>query len=269
MTTKTIFWLNTHLFNKTIMEIVHREILYLDSDRYTQICQYIRQTSPTMVVLSEVWSYFVRKQFTEDLKDLYPYSWRPRFTNLIRLGPEFVILSKKPMTDTCWENFKDLSGWDGWSEKKVCGFTIGNTLYCCTHLDTSTDCIYSNLDQVKTFIQKEGNGKNVILMGDFNLSEFVNDGDPASGLGSEYTHMTNVLSSIGLQDTQRMVYPNYALVPLYTVDGNNNTFLQHQNPGYTTLRRLDYFMSRGIVPTATSVVVGNYSDHFGITLTYQ
>ena len=61
--------------------------------RYQSICQYLRQTSPTLVMLSEVWAHSLKQQFTDDLKDIYPYSWIPKRLSC-KLGPEFVFLSK-------------------------------------------------------------------------------------------------------------------------------------------------------------------------------
>lgn len=266
--TNTVFWLNCHLFQGTILDIFYRKILYQDEQRYTAICQWIRRNNPTIIMLSEVWSKSMKRNFVRDLHDIYPYSWIPESTKWFKLGPEFVVLSKSPIAGQCYENFTNLSGWDWWSEKKICGCIIDNKFYCCTHLDTSDDCINSNILQVKHFIQQNSTNHSVILVGDFNESEFAVDGNPDSGLRPMYQTFCTTLGDVHLVDAQRAVYPDRSLHPLYSVDGYNDQFIVVNSPDNKVLRRLDYFFSRGITPTETTIVTGDYSDHYGVTLTY-
>lgn len=261
----SIFWLNAHLFQRTILQLVYRSILYNDMERYGLICQYIRNTRPDIVMMSEVWSHSLKAQFAHDLSNIYPYSWIPEHTRFLKLGPEFVILSKHPISNRCYENFTNLSSWDWFSEKKICGMTIDNKFYCCSHLDTSTDCIYSNLTQVSNFIQQHSANMPVVFATDANISELAGDGGPQ--VDPEYTHMIGTLNAVNVQDVQRALYHNAIANPLYTVDGNTNTFLQHSNPGYKVHRRIDYFFGRNVTATETAVVPDNFSDHFGITMT--
>lgn len=261
----TIFSLNTHLFFQSFLGFFYKKILYQDEPRYQRICQYIRSTSPTIVFLSEVWAKSIKTRFVEDLRNIYPYSWIP-VGKTIKLGPEFVILSKIPITNPVFENFNDLSSWDWFSEKRVCGFTSGNTFYCCTHLDTSTEQIYSNLEQVIGFIRRHGEGKSVLLAGDFNLAELLHHGQPQQD--PEYIHAVSRLQTVNLIDAQRVIYPSAVQQPLYTVDGAGNATLRRfSSDDNTSLRRIDFFFSRGIIPTQTSVIPSDMSDHYGTTIT--
>jgi hypothetical protein len=55
---------------------------------------------------------------------------------------------------------------------------------------------------------------------------------------------------------------------LHTVDSTRNTMLQSPDSTNINVCRIDYYMSRGITPTSTSIVRENFSDHFGMTLTF-
>jgi len=262
-----IFCLNTHLFEGTFVGKIYKPILYHDNTRMKTICKYLKHNNFDLVMLSEVWSDEMKLKIANKLGNIYPYVWIPPHTSTcFKTGPEFLFLSKNPMSDKCFTNFTSLSGWDSMSEKKICGMVMNNIFYCCTHLDTTDTCQVSNIAQIINFININKNNHPVVLAGDFNINEY-NPNDFAHTTG-QYDFLRNTLGNIGLIDAGRIVQPNALIHPFYTTDNLNNITDNNFSPNCFTQSRIDYYFTQGILPVQYSTVPSTMSDHYGIKMTF-
>lgn len=265
MSNNSIFCLNTHLFKGTFVAAVYRKLQYNDKMRCDQMCEYILQSSYTVVILSEVWSWYMRRRFIRKLSPTYPYYHIPmRVGPCYKVGPEHIIFSKKPIVEFRSENITDLSSWDQMSIKQICGFVIDNDYICTSHFDTGH--MMRNAEQLKSFIQRYSGNRNTILAGDLNIAE-VSSNEPNIQTDG-YNQMRSIFAEVGLQDSFRQIYPDFVSNQFYTVDQVNNDVSHHFSDGGTNKTRIDYFFTKGIVPTHVNVIVSPLSDHYGISLSY-
>lgn len=265
MSKHSIFCLNTHLFKGTFVAAVYRKLQYNDKIRCDQICEYILQSSYTTVILSEVWSRYMRNRIIRKLSPIYPYHHVPiRRGPCYKVGPEHIILSKKPITEFCSENITDLSSWDQMSIKQICGFVIDNDYICTSHFDTGH--MLKNTVQLKNFIQKYSGNRNTILVGDLNIWE-VSQNAPTVQTDN-YNQMCHIFAEVGLRDALRQIHPDFVSHPFHTVDQENNPVSNYFSDGGTNKTHIDYFFTKGIEPTNIDVIVSLLSDHYGITMSY-
>jgi len=82
----------------------------------------------------------------------------------------------------------------------------------------------------------------VLLLGDFNLSEGVQDNVDYYSEWIQSAAGSATLQQAGLIDAWRVLYPTVSDGPGYTVDGTLNSFYQHLNPGKSDQKRIDYVM---------------------------
>jgi len=252
---KQIMWLNAHLFWGTLVGTFYRRVLYHDWTRCHQICDYIRTQQPEVVILSEVWGWWLKKRIIAQLKSVYPYHWIPqRQAAWYKLGPEMVGLSRSPISATFQTNFQHLGGWDRFSIKGIYGMMVDGVLYCGTHFDSTTLANQlSNLQQVKNFLQDKSTP--VVLMGDFNMGSWEH--------GEQL--LRNELNVLGFSDAYRQVHPD---LPGYTCNDNNNPVSAYFTGGHATPERLDYCFIRGNSLTCqqAEVIHEQLSDHYGLLM---
>ena len=262
---QSILYLNTHLFRGTFVAAFYRKLQYKDEIRCEQICDYIKMSDYNIIILSEVWSNYMKNKIAEKLSVVYPFQIIPKKKGAFyKVGPEHVILSKSPITEFASENLKNLSGWDRMSIKQICGFVVKDVYICTSHFDTG--CMMQNMEQLKKFVQNHSNGRNVIVAGDLNIKEVLQT-SPAEH-SEKYNKMINCFAEIDLRDSVRQLFQDFIIYPSYTVDHINNSVAKYFSGGGTTKARLDYFFSKGIQPIDVNVIISALSDHYGITLIY-
>lgn len=265
MSSRSILCLNTHLFKGTLVAAVYRKLQYNDKMRCDQICDYILHHQHTIILLSEVWSVYMRYRIIQKLAHIYPYYNIPlRGAACYKVGPEHVILSKEPITEFRFENLTNLSSWDQMSVKQICSFVVGNNFICTSHFDTGLSL--DNAVQLKNFILKYSQNRNIILAGDFNVWEVAQNAPSVQT--DSYNQLSHTFAEVGLQDAFRILYPNFVATPFYTSDQKNNPVARYFSNGGSELAKLDYFFTKGIMPLNVDVIVSPFSDHYGITMTY-
>ena len=264
MVIRKIFYLNSHLFRGTLPAFFYRKLQYNDNDRCNRICDYILSENYDILLLSEIWSSSMKLKIMMKLIHAYPYHYiPPRNCKWYKVGPEQIILSKEIIEECRYENLNNLSSWDQFSVKKICSCVSGNYFICTTHFDTGYTS--ENLDQLREYITKYSGERKVILCGDLNIAE-SNDNTTLTGA---YNNMTNVFDIIGMRDSFRILNTSITNFPYYTVNEETNTVANYFSNGGTNKTRLDYFFTRGIIPTGGEVIILPLSDHYGISLTIQ
>lgn len=255
-----VFTLNTHFFKYTLPGTFYWKLLYNDGRRCDELCDYIKTGNFKVVMLSEVWGWFMKRRIIRKLRNEYPYYWiPPRGNSGLKLGPEMLFLSKEKIIETDYANFTALGGWDKYSIKGIYGMVVGDTLYCNTHFDANTvENRQSNQQQVMEFLNKHANMGKVIVGGDFNTAEGW----------QPYTQMATVFGQQGFVDAYRTMYPSVDSHPGHTVDQELNDTAYHFSNGEVWKCRLDYYFVKGVSVSDVNVVIKNYGDHFPITIKY-
>lgn len=252
-----ILFLNTHLFYDTLIGSIYKRLLYHDLERCYDICKYIREQSYDVVVLSEVWSRNMKDRIIWRLSDIYQYIYVPKNLCCLKLGPEFLLLSKTPITNVKIEKLANVSGFDHFSNKCICGFETNDIYFCTSHFDTSDDNKILNVQQMKNFIDDNNNKQKIIVCGDFNIYENL----------AQYVEMCDLFQTCNLQDTCRIIYPNYIDYPMYTIDTQHNRVAAYFD-NIAEKNKIDYFFTCGIAPLECNVIQKQFSDHYGIQLMF-
>ena len=262
---KTVFLLNAHLFAGTIVGTFYRKLLYDDAARRNQICQYLRETRPDVVFISEVWSGSWKRRIAKDLVDVYPHSRIPSWKDgpWWKLGPEHLVLSKEPITDFESASLTTIEGkWDKWSLKQIVGLRTGGVYFCTSHFDTHHPT--ANVDQMVSFVDARTLDPNepVMALGDFNIDE--------SSSPEEHGQMVSSFGLAGLHDAVRMVYPDATVRPEFTQDSGINPVAAYFCGNSEHRVRIDYAFTKNMAVSSVRVVSDrNLSDHFGLFLEYD
>jgi len=247
---------NTHLFGGSNMEIpapfLPDPVIFEDDHRASEIAAKLETCGADIVALQEVWAYERQSWFAHRLRSAYPFSYFPRSV-LEPLDPRLtsglVLLSKWPLTDQGFVEFRDLHGDDAWAKKGVVSATAvfdrlptfpcfanfrAGTSHAGTDMGGETQ---PNIQQiVEATIHHDSPA---IMMGDFNVHR------------SKYAVMDRIFAASGARDVYRMVHGE-SLQGSETIDLLNNrldqTFSPRADPQDRSeghFDRIDYVYMKG------------------------
>ena len=292
---------NTHLFGKdlisTISQFVGSVIYYQDELRNHIITQTIKDSDADIVGLVEVWNDGFASTMIDEVKDSYPYHYRgPHGNSYEVIGHGLLLLSKYPLSEKKFYEYKDLDGFDKFSRK---GFLTAKAeipnpkadknpirvRFFLTHTQAaSSDKSYekkrqANIAQLTKTIEEYQTGKAdnsdtdipVFAFGDFNV---IGEDEKTGQSTSEYNKTLDCFQKVGLFDFYRKL-DDFEDAPGYTYfsDGLNQRnklipIFDKEGAKKNVHQRLDYIFysqensSIKVTPTESKILTDyTYTDN--------
>jgi exonuclease III len=245
---------NTHLFGETLVTGAIG-ISHQDNRRAEIIATKINSSGADIVGLVEVWDDKVHDIIINAVRGVYPYSY-DQGRNDVNLWPwslqltghGLLLLSKYPLSETDFVEYKDRNGEDAVSRKGIitakaelpnpsAGGSPIKVRFFLTHTQAGEtpedkENRKKNIRQLQEFIQPNGNVKRndkdipIFCLGDFNvIAECFGTGSPNEECKepgqktSEYQQMLSILQEeekVGLTDFYRELHSNFNEYPGYT-----------------------------------------------------
>ena len=194
---------NTHLMVGSILEegadlFRKNPILFHDEDRYAAMIQRIKDSGADIVALQEVWSTTNMDRIQNDLRSTYKYTDRGSNGATLKAGSGIVILSKFPLSEGSFVEFKGAHDWD---ERMA---TKGALAVTVDLLDGSkirvglthcwTDAGGDECTNIKDLVGETlSHDRPAVMMGDFNIHR---RGNPA-----KYGKLTALMAGRGATDS--------------------------------------------------------------------
>lgn len=252
---------NTHLFMDTVVGL-DKGTLYQDSTRLDGIAARILSGGWDVVGLSEVWANSSKRRLMDALSPALPYSAWDDNTNFFQVGSGLLLLSRFPVVDHRFVEYRDLVGPDAFSQK---GFVMakldlggGERLaVALTHTQAGSSAAdvrarNANLTQLAgTFVSWATPGP-ALLLGDLNVAAEGVDGVATP----EYGALLDALLPLGMSDVYRTLHPDAAVDHGFTYDAVTDrlvAFFALEDVENQVRQRLDYVFSSGL--TQSSCVV--------------
>ncbi|NIR64318.1 MAG: hypothetical protein GWO41_06860 [candidate division Zixibacteria bacterium] len=260
-----VMFYNIHLFGNTVpgadfvMRHFYRSpLIYEEEARARIAARKINKIGKGMdgcdiVGLCELWDDSMADIITEQVKQVYPYNYRPGRKSRIRyvIGPGLMLFSKYPIIDMDFVPFKT----NGNIIEKSClkgvlkaiveldnGFPVTVLLshFQAGQRSKERKVRLKQLSEIGAVLQdvKSGQYGNapIVLMGDFNIIAEDRNGNPRP----EYSAMTKIL---GLKDIYRTRFKSAVRNPGYTSHGGENNLLHLFHRNTSTKKRIDYILS--------------------------
>jgi endonuclease/exonuclease/phosphatase family metal-dependent hydrolase len=280
----SILTYNTHLFDGIGGPFSSALPLFEEQRRVRSLIDYLNSPGQTadLVGLTEVWSTKNKEAVMKGVRGRYPHAFFEDSSSF-SIGDGLLLLSKNPLAEREFHQFSDRAGDDNFSQKgilsarlSVNGSTIRVFLTHTQAAEGSSDKVAraGNLAQIRNLIgrKKRSSREVVVVLGDLNVVAENRNGSPTR----EYaTVLEPLMSSVGLADGFRQVFPNGTIWPGFTFDGPKNGLVGEFAPEERNVRqRLDYVFSSAATmkimvqkPNYFSVEKNramSLSDHFGL-----
>jgi endonuclease/exonuclease/phosphatase family metal-dependent hydrolase len=229
---------NTHLIEGSNIEAGawwadKKPVVFHDDPRHAQIIRKILDSGADVVAIEEVWSSDRMDRFKNDLHSVYPHYIRGTTGPATKAGSGIILVSKHPITDWNFVEFKDPQGSeDKWASKGLLWATIEvgftNMRVGMTH--AWTDAGGAECTNIQNLIQETLNGSGSsmpgVLMGDFNIHRMGNI--------TKYTKLNQLMSDAGATDSWITVHSPDASAASATDDQVDNTLAQFFSPDRDT-----------------------------------
>ena len=237
--------------------------------RFKTIKEYLKNNHEKhdVILFTEIWNDYKKEELINDLNHLYNYSIHSNAVSA-NIGDGLLVLSKIPIGETQFFQFKNAAGFDWFSKK---GFWKLELLLndarfnvFLTHAQADENQAATRTKQLKQIQDEINKVKDtpIIIAGDINVI----------GNSEEYYDMLTIFSDF--KDSYSVINPNKKG---YTYDNNTNKLAKHFDGGSTLYQqRLDYILySKGLTPINSNLIndckyttpkgeIWDCSDHYGL-----
>jgi len=227
---------NTHLIEGSNIEVGawwadKKPVVFHDEPRHAQIVSKVLASGADVVALQEVWSADRMNRFRDDLHSVYPHYIRGTNGPVTKAGSGIILVSKHPITDWNFVEFKDPHDSE---DKHACKGLLCATIELgevklrvgMTH--AWTDAGGTECTNIRDLIHQTMSDSNLpgVLMGDFNIHRM---GEPA-----KFKKLTELMAAVGASDSWTAVHGPDADAASATDDQVNNTLDQFFSPDRDT-----------------------------------
>jgi endonuclease/exonuclease/phosphatase family metal-dependent hydrolase len=207
-----------------------KPVIFQDEARYNYMIGRIRTSGADIVAIQEVWSADNMERILRDLRGDYPFGHRGSNGSLATAGSGIVMVSKYPLSETSFYEFRGADDWeDKFATKGVIAATV-NVSGANIRVATShcwTDAGGPECHNIRDIVNHTRQGdRPMILMGDFNIHR--------KGDTSKFSRMETLMNEVGAQDSWRAVHGPDWNDACATDDQADNNLAQFFSPDRNT-----------------------------------